>query len=139
MAGELLFRILDRQAFETLVRHGPFSWKDVAKTFLDGGDYSLAEPSGEKYAVVDGPAFYIEAPWMYENHDKLEKLPLGNVQTATLLIPRELVVEWRQRLAILPMDGEVARDCPAIRDALIEMMEAVIESDGLSLTVASLL
>jgi hypothetical protein len=139
MAGELLMRIVDRTRFDALGHHDRASRENVDKTFLDGGKWSLIRPSGDNYVVIDGSAFFVDAPWMYENHHAFEELPLENVETATLLIPNALVLEWKRRLRTLPLDGEVARNCPEIRDALVGMIDMVLKHANLTLTVQSLL
>jgi hypothetical protein len=139
MAGELLLRIVDRNAFEALGQHDRSSRENVDRVFLDGGKWSLIRPKGDNYVVLDGSAFFEDAPWMYENHHTFEELPLGDVETATLLVPDTSVVEWKRGLATLPMDGQIARHCPEIRDALIAMIDVVLEHANLSLTIRSLL
>ena len=131
-------RIVDRTGFDALGQHDR-SRENVDKTFLDGGKWSLIPPSGDNYVVIDGSAFFGEAPWLYENHHAFEELPLEDVETATLLIPNELVLEWKRGLKALPLDGEVARTCPEIRDALLGMIDVVQKHANLALTVQSLL
>jgi hypothetical protein len=137
MAGELLFRILDRKAFAALERDGWVSSGNARTAFRDRGHWSLTQVSGESYVVVDGSAFFVEAPWLYEGHHTFAELPLGERETATLVVPREVVADWKRRLEGLAVAGQVARASPAVRDALTGLMEAVLNGDELALTVQS--
>lgn len=137
VAGELLFRILDRRAFEELVRRAPPG--NLRKCFFDRGQWSLLKPTGQHYVVIDGPWFFEEAPYLYEGHHTFEELPLPQAETATLLVPSETVTSWRPALQALPARGQVGGRAPEVRDALVRMMDTVIARSDLGLTVESLL
>ena len=138
MAGELLFRILERSAFEGLPRGGASRKKSTA-SFLDRGNWSLTQPSGQNYVVIDGSPFLLDAPWIYEGHHTFNEVPIAERETATLLVPSEVVADWRKRLEGLPVGGQVARSSREVRDALMRLMDMVLEDDNLVLTVQSLL
>lgn len=108
-------------------------------SFLDRGDWSLTQPTGKNYVLIDGSAFFAEAPWMYEGHDTFSEVQFASGETATLLIPREVVADWRRRIEVLPAGGDVARTSSEVRDALTRLIEVVLEDDQLALTVRSLL
>lgn len=139
MAGELSFRILDRKAYERLSADQRQRAADAKGAFLDAGEWSLTESCGPHAVVVEGSAFYLDAPWMYDGHHLFDALSSFEDDTATLLVPRELVEQWRARLLSLPHDGEVARSSARVRDALVAMMDVVLANDALALTLRSLL
>jgi hypothetical protein len=139
VAGELLFRLLERRAFEVSLRGERLSANAAKTIFLDRGNWSLNEPAGLHHVLIDGSAFAIDAPWMYEDHDTFEVLPIEDSETATLAIPDHVVAAWRRRIEILPVDGEVARTRSDVRDALIVLMDRALENDELGLTVECLL
>ena len=145
MAGELLFRIVKRDAAARFVQQGRRRYGDNGETksfkelFLDHGQTSLVKPTGFRYVVLDGSAFFEDAPWLYEDHADFAA-PFGEEDTsATLVVPREVVARWREALGALPASGKVARQAPHVRDALIALMETVLADDTLGLTVESLL
>jgi len=111
----------------------------VEITFLDEGKWSLTTQHGPHYVVIDGPAFADEAPWIYEGHDTFEDAAIAASETATLLIPREVVAVWRERIGKLPADGVIGSTSPEIRDALTALMDLTLENRDLTLTVRSLL
>ena len=132
-----MFRVLDRDALDRLQQSASVECaRDEA--FLDRGEWSLAAPSGPNYVVIDGSAFFIDASWMYDSHHELEA-PFAEAERTTRIVPRAVVARWRRDLDRLPADGEVARHAPHIRDALLGLMDAVLDHDRLTLTVASLL
>lgn len=139
MSGELLFRILDRSAFEAFLHQGRASPQQGMASFLDQGDWSLTRPTGNNYVLIDGSAFLVDAPWMYDGHNAFSEVPLAEAETATLVIPIEVVADWRRRIAGLPAGGVVARTSSQARDALLRLMDLVLGNDKLALTVQSLL
>jgi hypothetical protein len=139
MAGELLFRVLNRRALEDLTPHEHAGQESANSVFLDLGHWSLTAPTGRDYVVVDGPSFATEASWMYERHDALDAVAIANTETATLAVPRDVVLEWRRRLDELPADGEVGRTVPEVRDALMALMDLTLTDEWMTLTVQSLL
>lgn len=145
MAGELLFRIVHRDAAARFLRQGGRRYGDSGETksfkelFLDRGQTSLAKATGLRYVVLDGSAFFEDAPWLYEDHADFEA-PFGEEDTsATLVVPREVVARWRTALGALPTSGKVVRQAPQVRDALLALMETVLADDALALTVESLI
>ena len=139
MAGELLFRLLERPAFEALLQRGPLTVEKWDELFLDRGQVSLTVLIGEHYVVIDGPAFPSDAPWLYDEQDAFEELSPEEAEWATLSVPMNVVKDWKQRLQALPEDGQVVRTAAQIRDALIGLMIRVETNAQLALTVECLL
>ena len=139
MAGELLFRILDRLAFDTLLQRGKLTTEIANEAFLDRGNWSLTELIGEHYVVLEGSAFSSDAPWLYDEQETFDELPPEDAEFATLSVPPAVVKDWNQRLRALPSDGEVARNSARVRDALLELITRVETSEQLGLTVECLL
>ena len=139
MAGELLFRLLERPAFEALLQSGALTVEKWDELFLDRGQVSLTVLIGEHYVVIDGPAFPSDAPWLYDEQEAFEELSPEEAEWATLSVPTDVVRDWKQRLRALPGDGQVALTAAEIRDALIGLMTRVERSAQLTLTVECLL
>jgi hypothetical protein len=139
MAGELLFRILERPAFEALLQRGTLTTEGLDTAFLDRGDVSLTDLIGENYVVIDGPAFASDAPWLYDEQEAFDELSPEEAEWATLSVPSIVLTDWRLRLQSLPNDGQVARSAAKIRDALLGLMDRVQGDAQLMLTVECLL
>ena len=139
MAGELLFRILERPALEALLSQGTLTTERLDTVFLDRGEVSLTDLIGENYVVIDSPAFASDAPWLYDEQEAFDELSPEEAEWATLSVPSNVVTDWSLRLQELPSDGQVARSAAKIRDALLELMGRVRGDAQLMLTVECLL
>lgn len=132
-----MFRVMNRKAAATFLRDGG-DGAGFDELFQDRGRTSLTKRAGPGYVVLDGPAFFVDAPWLYEDHHDFEA-PFDEEECATLIVPIDVVERWRRGLKSLPADGEVARTEGKIRDSLVHLMDTVLNDDALALTVASLL
>jgi hypothetical protein len=139
MAGELLFRVLERPAFEALLQRGRLTTEGLDTVFLDRGEVSLTHLIGESYVVIDSPAFASDAPWLYDEQEAFDELSPEEAEWATLSVPSHVVTDWRLRLQSLPTDGQVVRSAVNIRDALLRLMDRVQSNAQLMLTVECLL
>jgi hypothetical protein len=128
---------MNREAAARYLREGA-NLAAFDKLFHDRGRTSLTELAGPGYVVLDGSAFFRDAHWLYEDHHEFEE-PFGEEESATLIVPTEIVRRWRRGLQNLPANGEVARTAGNIRDSLVDLMDTVLNDDALALTVASLL
>ena len=89
----------------------------VDKAFLDRGDWQFN--CGEHNATVDGYAFFEEAEYLYEGHDRFDEIPIsGESDSATLLVPRDIVLDWKRRLEALPPTSGILRTLPKVHGAL---------------------
>jgi hypothetical protein len=114
--------------------------EEAARAFLDGGRWSLTQPVGEAYVLIDGSRFAIDdAPWLYEGHGAFAQIGIKDEETVTLRIPRSVVLDWRQRIGTVPPDAQIRRSSPELCEALIALMELVLVDGQMDLTVRSLL
>lgn len=137
MAGELLIRVLNWETFQSMSGKGSVTEDAADVAFLDQGQ--LIDLAGTDYVVLEDSAFFEEAYWLYEDHHLMQELPLSDNETATLVVSRDMLLDWQQKLIEIPKDGLVATEQPEVRDALQIIVRRVLKDPKLRLTVQSIL
>ena len=114
--------------------------EEAASAFVDAGRWSLIQPAGRGYVLIDGSTFGVDdAPWLYQGHDAFAEVGIKDEETLTLRIPRSVVADWRQRIGVVPLDAASRRTSAELCEALIALLELVLADEELDLTVRSLL
>jgi hypothetical protein len=138
MAGELLIRVIDYDKFKALVAKGATP-EEAAGAVLDCGPwYSFPENHGPGWVFIDGSAFYEEMYALYEGHHEWPAL-LEDEESATLIVPNEVLAIWQDLLVRLPPQGMVRRKQPRVATALAGLVDMALREPQLRLTLCSLL
>ncbi|APR76813.1 Hypothetical protein A7982_02160 [Minicystis rosea] len=99
----------------------------------------MVDEHGPGWVVIDGSAFFEEAQWLYEEHHTMPELSFTDAETATFVVPHDVLAAWKDRIDKLPAAGRVATESSKVVENLRDMIRQVLSDRHLRLTLESLL